>query len=85
MMRFMARWFEPKEPHIARDYMLNGTHVRIATNFCEDKTPEDVQEILNRVARIALRAFAEAGKYVVPKEEIIDDLVREGEGSQVNT
>lgn len=39
------------EPHIARDYKIGNTRVIVATNYCEDKTPEDVQKILDRIAR----------------------------------
>ena len=39
--------------NIAEDYMLGNTRVRIATDYCKDKTPEEVQEILDRIAQKA--------------------------------
>lgn len=39
--------------NIAEDYMLGNTRVRIATDYCKDKTPEEVQEILDRIAQRA--------------------------------
>lgn len=39
------------EPHIARDFKIGNTRVIVATNYCEDKTSEDVQNILDRIAR----------------------------------
>lgn len=42
---------------IAKDYMIGNTKVRIATNYCDGKTPDEVQEILHRVSRMAAGAF----------------------------
>lgn len=39
--------------NIAEDYMIGNTRVRIATDYCKDKTPEEVQEILDRMAQRA--------------------------------
>lgn len=39
--------------HIAKDFLIGNTRVKIATDYCENKTPEDVQEILGRIARAA--------------------------------
>lgn len=39
------------EDHIAKDFMIGNTRIKIATNYCEDKTPEDVQKILDRIAQ----------------------------------
>ena len=32
--------------HIVRDFMIGNTRIKIADNYCRDKTPEDVQRIL---------------------------------------
>lgn len=45
---------EPKE--VAQDFYIGNTHVRIATDYC--RPPEEVPEILRRIARNAQRAFA---------------------------
>lgn len=39
------------EDHIAKDFMIGNTRIKIATDYCEDKTPEDVQKILDRIAQ----------------------------------
>lgn len=59
-MKRLARLDE--EPHIVEDFMLDGTHVMIADNYCRSKTPEDVRQILDRIAVIALRSFAATDK-----------------------
>lgn len=45
---------QPKE--VAKDFYIGNTHVRIATDFC--RPPEEVPEILRRIASNAQRAFA---------------------------
>lgn len=45
---------EPKE--VAQDFYIGHTHVRIATDYCRPK--EEVDAILQRIAREAQRAFA---------------------------
>ncbi len=47
---------EPK--HVAKDFYIGHTHVRIATDYCENKTKEEVDEILRRIARDAQRALS---------------------------
>ena len=46
--------------HIASDFYIGNTHIQIATDYCEDKTPEDVRRILERVGRNAARSMAAA-------------------------
>lgn len=42
---------KPPEPkNVARDFYIGNTHVRIATDYCEDTTPEEVERILARIA-----------------------------------
>lgn len=42
---------KPPEPkNVARDFYIGNTHVKIATDYCEDKTPEEVERILARIA-----------------------------------
>ena len=45
---------EPKE--VARDFYIGKTHVRIATDYCRPR--EEVDGILQKIARDAQRAFA---------------------------
>lgn len=49
-----------EEPHIVRDFMIGNTRIQIADNCCRDKTPDDVQKILRRIAQIALPALIAA-------------------------
>lgn len=48
------------EGKIAREFKIGNTLVRIATDYCEDKTPEDVERILERIAANARQAFIAA-------------------------
>lgn len=41
------------EGHFVREFMIGNTHVRIADDYCRDKTPEEVETILRRIARTA--------------------------------
>lgn len=61
---------EPK--HIAREFKIGNTRVRIATDYCEDKTPEDVQKILDRIAENALEDFRAAAREAQIRGEVID-------------
>lgn len=45
---------------IAKDFKIGNTRVRIATDFCDTKTPEEVQKILERIARTAKQHFVAA-------------------------
>lgn len=49
-----------EEPHIVRDFMIGNTRIKIADNCCRDKTPEDVQRILRKIARDAQAAISAA-------------------------
>lgn len=49
-----------EEPHIVEDFMIGNTRIRIADNCCRDKTPEDVQRILRKIARDAQAAISAA-------------------------
>ena len=39
-----------EEPHIAMQFKIGNCKVTFATNYCEDKTQEDVEEISKRIA-----------------------------------
>lgn len=41
--------------NIAKDFYVGNTHIKIATDYCEDKTPEDIERILEQFARAALQ------------------------------
>lgn len=42
---------------VVRDFYIGNTHVKIDDEYCRDKTPEEVQEILDRIADRAYRAI----------------------------
>lgn len=56
---------EVAEANIAKDFKIGNTRIKIATDFCKDKTPEDVQKILDRIARAVMPSLiaAEAIKH----------------------
>ena len=47
--------------HVVKEMQIGNTRIKICDDYCRDKTPEDVQAILTRIAANALRAFQEAG------------------------
>ena len=46
--------------HVVEDYYIGHTHVRICDDYCRDKTPEQVREILDRIAKNAIRHLSAA-------------------------
>ena len=47
-------------PNIVRDFMVGNTRIKIADDCCRDKTPEDVQKILRKIAQRAQAAITAA-------------------------
>lgn len=37
--------------HIVKEFRLGNTRIKIADDYCREKTPEDVEKILQRIAR----------------------------------
>jgi hypothetical protein len=48
----------PAEGHVVKDYMDGRVHVRICDDYCRNKTPEEIQEILDRCSEIWSNAEA---------------------------
>lgn len=48
------------EGHIVQDFYIGNTHIKICDDYCKDKTPEQVQEILKRIAQQALPGIQRA-------------------------
>lgn len=46
-----------QEPHIVQEFNIGNTRVKIADNYCTDKTPEDVKKVLGKMARTAQEHF----------------------------
>ena len=42
---------------VAQEFMLGNTHIVIMDDYCKDKTKEDVDAILARIAKRAQAAF----------------------------
>ena len=40
--------------NVVREFMIGNTHVKICDDYCRDKSPEDVDEILKRIAKIVI-------------------------------
>ncbi len=49
-----------QSPHIVRDFTVGNTRIKIADDCCRDKTPEDVQKILRRIAQMVQPALTAA-------------------------
>ena len=47
----------PEIGNVVKEFYIGKTKVKICDDYCRDKTPEDVEKILNRIAERALRAF----------------------------
>lgn len=45
----VQKYVPEEEPHIVEDFYIGNTHIQIADNSCV--APEDVDEILKRIAR----------------------------------
>lgn len=44
---------DQQQPHIVMDFVVSGTRIKIADDYCRDKTSEDVAQILRKIARTA--------------------------------
>ena len=49
-----------QSPNIVKDITLGNTRIKIADDYCRDKTPEDVRKILKEIARAAQAAITAA-------------------------
>lgn len=43
-----------ENPEIVEDYMIGNTRIKIAVNFCKNKTKEEVDAIMEQIKRIAM-------------------------------
>lgn len=41
------------EGHVVEEFKIGNTKIKICDDYCKDKTPEDVEAILKRIAQIA--------------------------------
>jgi len=51
---------DQQQPHIVKDFVVSGTRIKIADDYCCDKTREDVAQILRKIARTAQAHLAAA-------------------------
>lgn len=52
----------PEEAHIVREYKRGNTRIKIADNYCRDKTPEEVKATLRKIARAVQAAIKTEGR-----------------------
>ena len=43
---------------VVKDFKIDNTRIKICDDYCRDKTPEAVQDILNRIAERAQEQLA---------------------------
>lgn len=46
------------EPHIVLSYTTGNTRIRVCDDYCREKTPEEVQDILTRIGERAFDALS---------------------------
>lgn len=46
------------QPNVVKDYKIGNTVIKIADNYCRDKTADDVKRILRDVAAKAQRSIS---------------------------
>ncbi len=49
-----------QHPNIVREFTVGNTRIKIADDYCRDKTPEDVKKILKEIAQMAQAAITAA-------------------------
>lgn len=45
-----------EEPHVVKEFCLGETKVKIADNFCRNKSEEDIQMILKEATDIVMKS-----------------------------
>lgn len=48
--------------NVVKDFYVGNTHIRICDDYCRDKTPCEVEAILERIAKIAMANFRAAAE-----------------------
>ncbi len=48
------------EGNVVEDYYIGHCHIKICDDYCRDKTKEDVDKILKRIAEITLGPLQQA-------------------------
>lgn len=43
--------------NVVKDFYVGNTHIRICDDYCRDKTPEQVKQILANIARISYHSM----------------------------
>ena len=55
----MRRGLE-ENSNIVQEFKLGNASIKFADNYCRDKTQEDIDAILERIAKIALKHYRAA-------------------------
>lgn len=57
--------------NVVRDFMIGNTRIMICDDYCRDKTKEEVDEILRRIARNAIGPLTAAANMACESDEKI--------------
>ena len=49
-------------PHFVREFTVGHTKVKIADNYCANKTPEEVNAVLKRISKMAQDSITAAAE-----------------------
>ena len=67
------------EGHVVKDFYIGHTHIQICDDCCRDTTPEQVEAILARIARIAIGSMRAAAEEKMKQEAHEKNLREEQE------
>lgn len=56
-MKKLKKTTTVEQPNIIKDFYIGGTCVRIADNYFKNKTSEDIEKILKRIAEIGVNSL----------------------------
>lgn len=51
-----------EEGHVVMEFMVGNTQIQICDDYCRNRTQEEVQAILDNVARVATRGYIEQAR-----------------------
>lgn len=74
-----------EQGHVVREMKIGNTHIRICDDYCRDKTKEDVDEILRRIARNAIGPITAAALAAEEAEEKARKKYEKAGGETVTT
>lgn len=76
----------PEEGHVVKDYMIGSVHIKICDDYCRNKTPEEIQAILDRCSEIWTNAeIAKAEKQAEQQVAGTDEKCNHSQNSTAST